>query len=282
MSGSLLSFYRAWIQLLFFIAPNKAAWRVLMLFATPRIRKSREREIEALAKAKSLDIAVKGKRIRVYHWGNQEPEVLLVHGWEGRAGNMGAFAAEFEKRGISSIAFDAPAHGDSEGKRSTLFAYADVMAEIFQRYPSLRIIVAHSFGSAASVYTLARHTHSIQQLVLLSTPDNLVDAFNQFYDLLKLKPKQQERVYRFFEANFGHRVTDLQVSRDTQNTKVKQAVLLHDRNDSQIPFANAEKVSASWPLLSLIPLKDVGHYRMLWNEEVIETAFNHLNLSDAN
>lgn len=281
MSGTMLSFYRIWIQLLFFIAPNKAAWRVLMLFATPRIRKSREREIEALAKATAKDISVNGKRIRTYNWGNAAPEVLLVHGWEGRAGNMAGFALEFEKRGISSLAFDAPAHGDSEGKRSTLFAYADVMAEIFAQHPSIRILVSHSFGSAASVYTLARKEHSVKQLVLLSTPDNLIDAFNEFYALLKLKPKQQERIYKFFEANFGYKASELQVSRDASRTNVEQAVLLHDRNDSQIPFANALKVSDAWPMLKLIPLQDVGHYRMLWNDEVMRIVFEELNLKAA-
>ncbi|MGL5890092.1 MAG: alpha/beta hydrolase, partial [Bacteroidia bacterium] len=180
MTGTMLSFYRIWIQFLFFIAPNKAAWRVLMLFATPRIRKSRERETEALAKATAKDIDVNGKRIRTYCWGNAAPEVLLVHGWEGRAGNMSGLALEFEKRGISSLAFDAPAHGESEGKRSTLFAYADVMEKIFQQNPSLRIIVSHSFGSAASVFALTQKQHSIKQFILLSVPDSLFDVLNEF------------------------------------------------------------------------------------------------------
>jgi pimeloyl-ACP methyl ester carboxylesterase len=281
MSGTLLSFYRIWIQVLFFIAPDKAAWRVLMLFATPRIRKSRERETEALAKARAQDIEINGKRIRTYCWGNAAPEVLLVHGWEGRAGNMGGFAAEFEKRGISSLAFDAPAHGDSEGKRSTVFAYADVMAEIFKQNPSLRIIVSHSFGSAASIYALTRKKHSIKQLVLLSTPDSLLDVFNEFYVLLKLKPKQRERIFTSFEINFGYRVTDLQVSRDASQANVERALLLHDRNDSQIPYSNAEKVAAAWPILKLIPLQDVGHYRMLWNEDVLRIVFEELDLKPA-
>lgn len=274
----MLAFYRAWIQFLFFIVPNKAAFRVLMLFATPRVRKSRERETEALAKARAEDVLVDGKRIRTYTWGNGAPAVLLMHGWEGQSGNMGGVALALLAKGYTCMAFDAPAHGASEGKRSTLFAYSKAAGEMLARFPQISIVLSHSFGSATAVYTLARVPHQVKKLALLSTPDSLPDTFEEFYDLLKLKPSQRERVYRFFEANFHHKVNELQVSHDISSINVPLAVLLHDRNDTQIPFKNAEKVAASWPQLKLIPLQDVGHYRMLWNEEVINRAITELSL----
>ncbi|MGL5891336.1 MAG: hypothetical protein ACRC3B_15710, partial [Bacteroidia bacterium] len=118
-----------------------------------------------------------------------------------------------------------------------------------------------------------------KQFVLLSVPDSLFDVLNEFYDLLKIKPRQQDRIFKLFKVNFGSKISDLQVSRDAMRTNVEKAVLLHDRNDSQIPFANAEKVAAAWPMLKLIPLQDVGHYRMLWNEEVMKIVFDELNLN---
>ncbi|MCU0432322.1 MAG: alpha/beta hydrolase [Bacteroidia bacterium] len=278
MSNTMLAFYRAWIQFLFFIAPEKASWRVLMLFATPRVRKSRERETEALALARAEDVDINGKRIRMYTWGSGTPTVLLMHGWEGRAGNMGGIATALQGKGYTCMAFDAPAHGDSDGKRSTLFAYSEVMAGMLARFPQITAVISHSFGSAASIYTLARHPHQVARLAMLSTPDRLLDAFNEFYALLKIKPRQQERVYRVFEKHFHYKAGDLQVSRDAARTNVTQAILLHDRNDSQIPFSNAEKVKAAWPALKLIPLQDVGHYRMIWNEEVIEQVMHELAL----
>lgn len=278
MSQTMLAFYRAWIQFLFFIVPDKAAFRVLMLFATPRVRKSRERETDALAKARAEDVQIDGKRIRTYTWGNGAPTVLLMHGWEGQSGNMGGVALALVAKGYTCMAFDAPAHGASEGKRSTLFAYSKAAGEMLARFPQISVVISHSFGSATAVYTLARVPHQVQKLALLSTPDSLPETFEEFYDLLKLKASQRERVYRFFEANFHHKVNELQVSHDASSTKVPLAVLLHDRNDTQIPFRNAEKVAAAWPQLKLVPLQDVGHYRMLWNEEVINRAISELSL----
>jgi pimeloyl-ACP methyl ester carboxylesterase len=278
MSQTMLAFYRAWIQFLFFIAPDKAAFRVLMLFATPRVRKSRERETEALSQATAADVEVDGKRIRTYTWGNGAPTVLLMHGWEGQSGNMGGVALALLAKGYTCMAFDAPAHGASEGKRSTLFAYSKVAGELLARFPQISVVISHSFGSAAAVYTLARVNHRVQKLGLLSTPDSLPEVFDEFYDLLKLKTTQRERVYRFFEANFHHKVNELQVSHDISSINVPLAVLLHDRSDTQIPYKNAERVSAAWPQLKLIPLQDVGHYRMLWNEEVISKVIAELTL----
>lgn len=271
-----LAFYRIYLQIYFFFAPQKAAYKLLMLFATPRVRKLRPYEEQLLGKAKQENITLGKHTIRTYTWGEETPGILLVHGWEGHGGNMAGIADRLVQLGHTCMAFDAPAHGKSQGKRSTLFAFSECITELFKKYPGMHTVIAHSFGSAASVYTLSRTPHQVQKFALLSTPDRFRDVFDEFYTLLRLTNKQQDQVNASFEKNFHYPIDALQVSNDGKNTNIAHAVLLHDKNDKQIEYACAERVSASWPALKLIPLQDVGHYRMLWNDDVMATLFREL------
>ena len=50
---------------------------------------------------------------------------LLVHGWEGRGAQLGSLVGPLVEAGLSVVAFDAPAHGDSPGNRLYLTDEAD-------------------------------------------------------------------------------------------------------------------------------------------------------------
>jgi pimeloyl-ACP methyl ester carboxylesterase len=276
MKQYIVVFYRLYLQAYFFIAPNKAAYKLLMLFATPRIRKLREYEQTLLAQANQQNFTAGKHEIVTYTWGKGEPDVLLVHGWEGHGGNMAGIANHLVQSGHTCLSFDAPAHGKSFGKRSTLFTFSECVSALLKEHKKIRIVLSHSFGSAAAVYTLSRMSHGVEQLILLSAPDTFSEPFDVFYSLMRLTKRQREHVNSSFKKHFQYRIDELQVSKDGSNTRVKNAVLLHDRNDAQIKYACAERVAAAWPQLKLIPLEDVGHYKMLWNEEVMKVIEQEL------
>jgi pimeloyl-ACP methyl ester carboxylesterase len=54
--------------------------------------------------------------------------------------------------------------------------------------------------------------------------------------------------------------------------KFKHLWLIHDKYDKVIPYKNSIQIQNAVPNSTLITFEHIGHYRMLWNKEVIETV----------
>src|SRR4051794_24309576 len=74
-----------------------------------------ERQIMALAECSTIENG--GLAVPVYTWGDARAShvVLLVHGWEGRAGQLAAFVPALTSQGFRVVSFDAPGHGAAPG-----------------------------------------------------------------------------------------------------------------------------------------------------------------------
>jgi len=48
--------------------------------------------------------------------------------------------------------------------------------------------------------------------------------------------------------------------------------LIHDENDRILPYINSKTILDNTSNSSLITLEKVGHYTMLWSDEVIDEA----------
>jgi pimeloyl-ACP methyl ester carboxylesterase len=67
-----------------------------------------------------------GQKLAVWSWGDG-PTALLLHGWAGRSEQLAAFVRPLLAAGFSVIAPDAPGHGDSSGRTSSILAFADAL-----------------------------------------------------------------------------------------------------------------------------------------------------------
>jgi alpha-beta hydrolase superfamily lysophospholipase len=61
--------------------------------------------------------------LRVFHWGESGPLVLLAHGWSSCAARLVDFVEPLMSAGFQVVGFDAPGHGASSGFRSDLPRY---------------------------------------------------------------------------------------------------------------------------------------------------------------
>ncbi len=55
-----------------------------------------------------------------------------------------------------------------------------------------------------------------------------------------------------------------------------ELMLLHDRSDKILPYVNSEQVRQSVNRARLEPIDNVGHYRMLWSDEVIANVYSFI------
>ncbi len=99
--------------------------------------------------------------------------MLLVHGWEGRGSQLGAFVEPLVRAGLSVVAFDAPGHGDSPGRRLYLTDMADAIIDVERAVGPLHAIVAHSFGAAAVLLAHQRGAVDAARSVMIAPGGHL-------------------------------------------------------------------------------------------------------------
>src|SRR6266568_5919216 len=146
------------------VAPAFAARFASYLWFRPQRHRPPAREQALLARAQHVLMHHAGKRIAVVHWG-KGPAVMLVHGWSGRGAQLGEFAEPLAGAGYRAVAFDAPAHGRSDGRDTTLLEISDVILRLAADFgpvdrKSTRLNSSHSSISYAVFCLKKKKEHS--------------------------------------------------------------------------------------------------------------------------
>ncbi len=246
------------------------------LFTTPRrhTRPPAERDVLAVARRSRMPITLRsprwgGKRVEVavWRWG-LGPTVLLVHGWEGRGSQLGSFVAPLVAAGMSVVAFDAPAHGDSPGDRLYLTDHADAIADVATAVGPLHAIVAHSFGAAAVLLAHARHGIDAPRNVFLAPNVLIDDSIDRFARTVGLDDADRGHLEHAVSLHTGLTVEDLALE-PLVEARSSGLLVIHDRDDREVSFAHATRLVATWPNARLESTTGLGHRRLLRDPAVI-------------
>ncbi|MDQ3365180.1 MAG: lysophospholipase [Myxococcota bacterium] len=249
------------------------------LFTSPRrhARPARERAILATGRRFTVDVVRRsprwgGQRTRVaaWRWG-LGPTVLLVHGWEGRASQLGSFVEPLVAAGLSVVAFDAPAHGDSVGSRLYLTDLADAIADVTAAVGPLHATIAHSFGAAAMLLAHARGGVDAPRNVMLSPNVLIDDAVTRFAGVVALPAADRVRFEEHLVAASGVNLAELTVDRLAAGRDAGLLVI-HDPADREVAFRHGEILAATWPGARLHGTEGLGHRRILRDPSVIAQA----------
>jgi len=267
---------RGLLKFLFKILPSLGTRLAYVIFCWPIFGKIRNREQQIRSKADQSSSLINGKLIKQFRWGSAEKKVLLVHGWASNGGGLGGFVNPLTESGYQVVAFDGPAHGDSEGHLTNLIEFSNVLIEIIKKEKP-EAIITHSFGSAASVLGLSEDDQlSIKKMIMITTPDELEEVIRDFSDQMDFTNHHHDLLVKYISGRFKKDVKDMQVHKLVHNIKVKQAKLFHDKNDDVLSFEGAKHVAENWDDLDFIPVEGKGHYRILWDKEVINKALEIL------
>ncbi len=141
---------------------------------------------------------IAGRRIATYRWGTGSRIILLAHGWEGRASDFAEIVRELRTSERSIIALDAPGHGTSSGKRTTVIEYGQVLAEMARKFGPLEAVISHSLGTP-SVATAARSGLRADRYVSISGVADLGNLVPRFCEIFGLGPDTVARVRTLIE-----------------------------------------------------------------------------------
>jgi pimeloyl-ACP methyl ester carboxylesterase len=253
------------------------------LYFTPRRHAPPERERGWLAESEPLTFETPAGPVAGYRWApftfpwEREPPsgtVLLVHGWEGRGSQLGAFVLPLLREGLRVVALDAPAHGRSPGSHTDLPTIAAALRAVAAQLGDVRAVIAHSAGAAAAVIALSEGL-PVEAAALLAPPCRLEPFAETFARTLGLS-RDTEILFRArIEERLGADVWR-RFSLDQLAPRLRlPALILHDREDAEIPIDEARRLAAAWPGARLEETDGLGHRRILRDAGVIEavTAF---------
>jgi pimeloyl-ACP methyl ester carboxylesterase len=253
------------------ISPALAAAGAERLFLRTRRRPMPARERAHLQGARRVDAANKHGRLAVWIWGDEgAPTVALLHGWEGRASQLGAFAPPLVAAGFRVVGVDAPGHGDSPGRSSSLVAIAGALGALAERFGPFPGVIAHSAGSAAAIYALKRGM-AADRLVCVAPGVDLEGYAREFTRLLGLPAAVSRAMQRRIERRFNVSWRELDPRRAAADLRVPLLVI-HDRDDREAPFAGGEALARAWAGARLLATEGLGHTRILWDQAVVAAA----------
>ena len=258
-------------------APTFTARIARRLLMTPHVPPARdfEREVAARAERVTFRFGLSGLR-----WGDRGPVVLAMHGWSGRATQFAAFVEPRVASGRQVIALDAPAHGSSPGSESNVFQFTEALLEAAAEIKGLESVIGHSMGGAAALY--ARHLGlPVERVVTIGAPASLQRVLGRFADWLALPVAAKARFIEAVDQHVGVRAETLDVARLGAQLGI-EALIVHDRDDREVPYLEAEAMTRAWPSAKLLTTQGLGHSRILSDTSVVREAVAFLTTRDAN
>jgi pimeloyl-ACP methyl ester carboxylesterase len=260
--------------------PEAAARISFDLFLRPRRYPRPARELEALGTARLILVPTDRtlhagpEPLRAWVWGDDGPLVLLVHGWQGRGAQLSSFVPPLLAAGFRVATFDAPAHGDTPGTRSSLFSFRDSVTAMHDALGPFHAIVSHSMGGAA-VILAASERPIASRYALICPPNDVRDFTAELTKALGLSEATRAAVHRRLERTFGQKLESIRGPALVRD-RTEPLLLVHDRGDKEVPFDRGEAIAAAWPGAELHATDGLGHRRILQDANVIAKVVSHV------
>ena len=253
------------------IAPPLAVRWAERAFGTPPRLEARPSPV--LAAGHRFYLAFGGERLAVWSWGDG-PTALLLHGWAGRSEQLASFVPPLLAKGYSVVAPDAPGHGASTGRASSILAFADALEAVAARVGPVHAFVGHSGGAAAGALAIHRGV-PVRRAVFLAPVASLADVVVRFAWQLHIPPWIADAMRQRFESRLGVPMSALEIPALARGARTPLLVF-HDPDDREVPWHDAAAIAQAWPGARLVDVPRVGHNRIVRDESVIEQAVSFL------
>ena len=260
------------------IAPVATAELAVALFRRPPRHQASESEREALDKGERTDLSLDGRPLAIWRWG-KGPAVLLVHGWGSRGSRLASFVTPLTDSGFSVIAFDAPGHGASAGRLSSLPQFISAIQAVARHVGGVEAIVAHSMGGAATTLAIERGLRAGRAVFLAPAADP-AGYSERFAATVGLSPAVLARMRRSIERRFGEKWENFDVL-SAARTMTAPLLVFHDRDDADVAWTDGAAIASAWPGAELVSTTGLGHRRIVHDPAVVSRAVAFLTRSIA-
>ncbi len=265
------------VKLICTIFPNQIVSFAYNQLTNPQVQKLRQHELDILDKSQKETLKFEHFDIQLYTWQGGQEKVLLIHGWEGQAGNFADLIAKLQEKNYTIYAFDAPSHGFSSKGKTSLFEFTSLVSILIKKF-QVKKLISHSFGGVATTYALYNNQDlHIDKYVLLTTPDKFAERINDVATQIGITENVKNKLITKLEKETKLDIHKLNVSDFVKSINVAKSLIIHDTNDKIIPIERARNVQKNWKNCTFLEIQETGHFRILRTQSVIDKTIEFLN-----
>jgi len=263
-------------KLLSAVSKRKAAEKAFVVFGTPFMKSVRKGPVK---NAETIHFLLNQKKMNGYRWNHpQERKVLILHGFGSAAHKFEDYATLLVAEGFEVLAFDAPAHGDSEGDTTNAIEYSEMIKEAMEKFGPIENFIAHSFGGISLSLALEQVPHTGNtKIVFIAPATETTSAVDGAFKMLKLKNEKVRNEFEKIIFNLtGKNVAWFSIKLAMNN--IKASILwVHDEEDDITPWADALKVKEdNHPNIKFVITKGLGHRKIYHDESVKKQVISFL------
>ena len=275
-----IKYIRAKIKLLSLFSSRKAAEETFRLFSTPQKQaRTKQKQPAAFAFADPLQVKFYGLTIKGFRWNKDKPvKVLILHGFSSSSYKFYHYIAPLIEKGYEVIAFDAPAHGDSEGKTINALEYSKLIETIIKTFGPVDGFIAHSFGGIALSLALEKIPHDENTKVVFIAPaTETTSAISAAFKILKVENKNVKAAFEnIIMEKSGHPSRWFSIKRAMKYIKAS-TLWIHDEDDDVTPLSDALKVKdLNLPNVQFYITKGLGHRKIYRDKTVKDRVIDFL------
>jgi pimeloyl-ACP methyl ester carboxylesterase len=254
----LIAIIGAYYNAISYLSKTYAANKAILLFSKPRKGKITEEQSEFLDTAFQEELTYDKHPIMTYRWLGKKDTVLLAHGWESNAARWKTLILNLKQYGYNVVALDAPAHGFSGSKVFNAFLYSEFI-HVAAKHFKPKIMIAHSLGGMATVFCQNKYQlEPVQKLILIGTPSEFTGVLKRYTDMMGYNQRIIDQVNAMIIERFGAEPKAFSTAKFLENINSK-GLIIHDEEDSVIPYDDALLIKNSFKDSTLITTKGLGH-----------------------
>lgn len=272
-----LSYTRTKFKLLSSVSKKRAAAKAFELFCTPQYR-NKKKLPKLFNEAEKLQFTIDGVTVRGWRFNHPAGrKVMIIHGYESSVINFDRYIRPLIKKGYEVLAFDAPAHGRSGGKKITAPLYKRTILEVNKRYGPVQSYIAHSFGGLAVSLALEEISHDANyRLVLIAPATETTTAISGFFKFLRLDPSVRPEFEKIIVKTGGVSSDWYSIKRAMKHIRAK-VLWFQDEDDDTTPLSDVLKVKAeNYPGVEFVITKGLGHRRIYRDNKVSRAIIDFL------
>ncbi|MBS0030306.1 alpha/beta hydrolase [Chitinophaga sp. 22321] len=266
--------------------PGATARLFYRLYCTPpglKLRPTHE-QLRDQAVLQSLEVSSypfdnRPLKVTTYRWGAVGPKVLLLHGWGGSPFHFKQLIATLLENGYQVIAYDAPAHGLSDGKRTNLVQWMHVLEQVIQQEGELHAIVGHSFGALSAALTLSRKEVTVPKLVLLGAALSAPVFFDETLRLFRIHPTVMPKVHALIRQRLREDLTEMDMHRYINGIKANNIWIAYDTTDTLAKSTEIDEYLQLYPSIQSLRITGDGHFRIMRDAAVLTGMVRFLSAS---
>ncbi len=272
-----IRYIRTKFKLLSAISKKKAAEKAFELFCTPQSR-NKKKLPKVFEEAEKLHFEIEGAIVRGWRFNHPaEKKLLIIHGYESSVINFDRYIKPLTKKGYEVLAFDAPAHGRSGGKKITAPLYKETIQKINKLYGPVHSYMAHSFGGLAVSLALEEISHTKDyKLVLIAPATETTTAIDTFFRFLQIDPSVKPEFEKVIIKKGGVSSEWYSIKRAMKHIRAKVR-WFHDEDDDTTPLSDVLPIKAeNYPNIEFVFTQGLGHRRIYRDNKVTKSIIEFL------